>query len=278
MRIERNLRMRHLKYRLTSVSLAFVVLFSALGITAVHSQEWVPCLPPWPDEVRLEAISIGENAHVKVEITFPCAGFDVDWGSVTRIDNLTFSADTKIWAWTGPSAQVITTKSHVYDLGTLSPGIYEFIFKAWGIPIKSLQFAHPPGLKATFKLETLYIVSLNLELYLEEGSKLVVKFYKWTNVYQAENVFEDVTPPENVVKFDNVPHPQNMAAEKAMLVLTSGNTENVIYTIASLTVHQGDLKDRFFDILGEWFGHPEKHDAFSAEVKDILGQWFSAPL
>jgi len=51
----------------------------------------------------------------------------------------------------------------------------------------------------------------------------------------------------------------------------------VISTIASFTVHQSDLKDRYMAILLDWFAHPEKHDAFRAEVMDILLQWFSAP-
>jgi len=255
------------------------MLFLVFGITAVHSlEEWRPTLPPWPETVWLEAISIEGNAYVNVGMTFPTGGYDVDWGSVTRIDDLTFSADAKIWVWTGPVIQVITEASHVYDLGALPPGFYEFIFTVWGTPIKSLPFVHSSGLNATFELENLYKVSLNLDLYLGSGSKLVVKFYEWTNVYQAENVFENVEPPENVVKFDNVAHPQSKAVEITMLVLTGENTENVISTIATFTVRGSTLMGRLVDIDMEWpYASPERRSVLMAEIAAIDVQWPYAP-
>ncbi len=254
------------------------MLFSVLGITAVHSLEmWVPTLPS-PEAVRLEAISIEENAYVKVGMTFYHGGYDFDWGSVTRIDDLTFSADARIWEWTGQVILVVIEPSHVYDLGALPSGTYEFIFRVWGIPIKSLQFVHSTRLNATFKLEILYEVSLNLELYLEEGSKLVVEFYTYGGAYQAESVFENVTPPENVVKFDNVSHPQAMAVEKVMLVLTGENTENVISTIAIFVARRDDLYGRIMEINGRWpHASPSERNALFAELMDIKGQWPIAP-
>ena len=267
-----------MKFRLISVSLIFVVLFSVLGITAVRSQVWVPTLPPWPETVRLEATSIGGNAYVEVEMTFPTGGYDVNWGSVTRIDDFTFLADAEIWMWTGPVILVIIDVSHVYDLGALPPGTYEFIFKTWGTPIKSLYFEHSTGLDVEFKLETLYKVCLDTSLYLEEGSKLVVKFYSWTKVYQAGSVFENVTPPENVVKFDNVPHPQAMAVEKAMLVLTGENTENVISTIATFTADRNVLNGRLVEIYILWaLAPPPPKSVLFAEIGDIYMQWPFAP-
>jgi len=272
------LRSGHLKRRLVSISLAFIVIFSVLGITAVHSQEWVPTLPPWPDSVWLEATSIRDNAYVKVEMTFPNGGYDVNWGSVTRIDSVTFSADAEMWMWTGPVILVIIDESHVYDLGALPPGAYEFIFNVWGIPIRRLQFSHPIGLKDTFRFENLYKLSLNLELYLEEGSKLVIKFYTWGDVYQAECVFENFAPPENVVKFDNVPHPLGMAVEKAVLLVTTDNTEEVISTIATWTTRRSNLIIRMSQSKSGWdLALPPGKTALISEISGIKGKWPLAP-
>ena len=137
---------------------------------------------------------------------------------------------------------------------------------------------------ATFKLENLYMVGLVKDLQLYTGSKLVVKFYKYDNVtLQAESVIENIAPPENIKENENVPHPR--VAEKfswgtvqiARLVLTTDNTENVISTIASFTVHQSDLRSRYMAILRAWAGQPEQQGAFRAEVIDILKQWSSGP-
>lgn len=273
------MRTGHLKCRLISVSLAFIMMFSVLGITAVHSfEEWVPTLPPWPDTVRLEPISIGENAYVKVAMTFPNGGYDVNWGSVTRIDSVTFSADAEMWVWTGPVIMVIIDESHVYNLGALPPDIYEFTFKTWGIPIKSLQFAHSPELNDTLKLEALYRVSLDLDFWLDNGSKLVVKFYSWGGGPQGENVAWSGTTPDNVSFSKVVPHPQGRPVEKARLVLTTDNTENVISTVASFTVLKAHLEVRFTEIPLEWaLASLEEKVELETEFSEVPLYWALAP-
>jgi len=141
---------------------------------------------------------------------------------------------------------------------------------------------------ATFKLENLYKVNLNKDLRLYAGSKLVVKFYKYDNVtLQAESVIHSFTPPENapenVKENESVPHPRGAegypwgSVQIARLVLTTDNTENVISTIASFTVHQSDLRRRVMDILRAWGDRPDQQSAFRAEVMDILRQWGDAP-
>jgi len=136
---------------------------------------------------------------------------------------------------------------------------------------------------ATFKLENLYTVSLEKDLQFNTGSKLVVKFYDYGNNFESEVVIENITPPQSVVENENVPHPPqgslpvSTAVKRAELVLTTDNTENVISTIASFTVHQSHLRDRDKAILAYWGGHPELWPAFREEDKDILIQWGSAP-
>jgi len=133
-------------------------------------------------------------------------------------------------------------------------------------------------------LENLYKVGLEKDLQLYAGRKLVVKFYKYDSItFQAENVIHNFTPRENIKENENAPQPREAegfswgTVQVAKLVLTTDNTEEVISTIASFTVHQSHLKNRTKTILREWGGHPELHDAFRAEYKDILRQWGGAP-
>jgi len=89
-----------------------------------------------------------------------------------------------------------------------------------------------------FNLVTPYEISLNANLWLENGSKVVIKFYGFDNVYQAESILENYfVPPVRVVKLENVLHPENRPIEKIVLQVTGENTENVISTIASFLAY-----------------------------------------
>lgn len=117
------------------------------GLTAyfdiVPAKEWVPYVP-LPNMVDLVFWTKDRVAHIDVTITFPDAGYRVsDWGTVVK-DGYEIYVDSQIWDWTDPSALVITTYSHTYDLGRLKAGDYVFTFKAWGFPVKSISFSIPP--------------------------------------------------------------------------------------------------------------------------------------
>jgi len=89
-----------------------------------------------------------------------------------------------------------------------------------------------------FNLITSYKINLSANLWLENGSKIVVKFYGYDNAYQAESVLENfVLPPVRIVKFENVSHPENKPIEKVVLQVTGENTENVVLTLASFTAY-----------------------------------------
>jgi 5'-nucleotidase/UDP-sugar diphosphatase len=139
------------------------------------------------------------------------------------------------------------------------------------------------GTAENWKLENLYNVSLEKDLQLYTGSKLVVKFYDYGDTFENENVVDSVTPPQSIVENENVPHPANgslpvrKAVKKAELVLTTDDTDNIISTIASFTVSQSDLRNRYVAILRAWAGQPEQQGAFQSEIKDILRQWSGAP-
>jgi hypothetical protein len=122
----------------------------------------------------------------------------------------------------------------------------------------------------------------NLNLY--AGSKLVVKFYTYWSVLQAENIIDNwITPPHQVKENENVPHPRgaegfpNGTVQVAKLALTTDNTDEMISEIASFTVRQCDLREEYIIILLNWASQPDKHDAWRKEIVDKLLQWASAP-
>ena len=217
------------------------------ALTVIDNENWSPMLP----ENLLENVEPGENRTVTLSVTIPESAVGC------TVDNITVIATSK---------ENIMIKEND----------------------SCIAHAFPWEGTATFKLENMYKVSLEKDLKLYGGKKLVVKFYKYDNTtLQAESIVDNITPPENIKENENVPHPLGApvppskypggTVQIARLVLTTDNTAEVISEIASFTVHQSDLKGRFFEILGAWFPHPELHDAFRAEVRDILGQWFAAP-
>jgi len=139
--------------------------------------------------------------------------------------------------------------------------------------------AHTLLPRAEFKLENLYKVCLDMNLWLENGSKLVVKFYKYDNItFQAESVIENFAPPKHVENIENVPHPSGLVpVERVRLVLTTDDTEEVIYTIASFTVTKVVLADRYLDIKLEYVKPGADRPALAAEYLQIKTQYIKAP-
>ncbi|MEW6034215.1 MAG: CARDB domain-containing protein [Chloroflexota bacterium] len=112
-----------------------LILHTSDGGTA-----WTPQASGTPN--TLAGVSfVGSVATADAAITFGSAGYRVDgWGTVTQ-DGSTFRADATVSRWTGPSATVMTRRSHTYDLGTVTPGSYTFEFYANGTLVKSVPFS-----------------------------------------------------------------------------------------------------------------------------------------
>jgi hypothetical protein len=98
-----------------------------------------------------------------VTLTFNDGGYRVaNWGEVTRSGN-SFSVDTEVEQWTGMSIQVITTASHTYPLGILSPGDYTFRFLCWGTLVETYDFVVEDATPTPDPHETPYPQPVNLE-------------------------------------------------------------------------------------------------------------------
>ena len=131
---------------------------------------------------------------------------------------------------------------------------------------------------AVFSLVNLYTVNVEKNLYLENGSKLVVKFYTYGDSLENENVIENFFPPWHVEENEEARHPEGIGVKKARLDLTTATTGNVISTIASFTVRKIDLETMFLDIPFYW----AQADAagklkLEAEFLEIPFYWAQAP-
>ncbi len=132
--------------------LVILVFFFFAAPTTVIAETWEPISTGFATDVVIS--TSGGNTSAEVRLTCPNTGYRViDWGTVGRSNN-EFSADTKVERWTGVSAQMIMTITHVYALGGLSPGTYSFAIKAYGSIIKIQQFTIGNGSPAVPRLLT----------------------------------------------------------------------------------------------------------------------------
>jgi len=179
-----------------------------------------------------------------------------------------------IETWTGtiqaPAAwQVIETWASTIQ----TPAEWQLI-EAWTGTIETASWTGT----ATFSLLNLYTVNVEKNLDLNQGSKLVVKFYTYGDAFENENVIETFAPPAHVEENESARHPEGVGVKKARLDLTTNDTGNVIATIASFTATRDDLFGRIMDIKGLWpIAPPDERNALFAEIMDIKGQWPIAP-
>ena len=136
---------------------------------------------------------------------------------------------------------------------------------------------------AAFSFVNLYTVNVEQTLDLNQGSKLVVKFYDYSDVFESENVIETFSPPWHVEENEHARHPsiggENIGVRKARLVLTTDDTSNEIATIASFTVCKDDLRTRYRAIPKEWGLEPTQagKDKLRNEYRKIPGHWGLSP-
>lgn len=67
----------------------------------------------------------GDNISLKADLTYPTAGYIVDFGEAS-VQDKSISVNIRARPPSGMAAQVITTYSHVYNLGNLSEGSYVY--------------------------------------------------------------------------------------------------------------------------------------------------------
>ena len=81
----------------------------------------------YPMSVDVEVEPLNGKVNLTVTMVFKHAGYKVEWGSaLIDLENRRINIHTRVWEWTGPSAQVVTRKSHNYTL-TLRPESYTVV-------------------------------------------------------------------------------------------------------------------------------------------------------
>lgn len=202
---------------------------------------------PWLSENQLENIWPGENKPATLIVTIP------ENATPGTEDNVTVEATS------AENAEIIDTASCI------------------------AQATVP---KVEFSFITLYKVSLDINILLENGSKFVAKFYRYDNTtFQAEKVIDVFTPPKHFENIVDITHPRKAerwpsgTVQIVNLVLTTDNTKEVIYTTASFLVTKLMLEIRFTGIPFDWAlaPTPEEKLEFEIEFSEIPLQWALAP-
>jgi len=125
------------------------------------------------------------------------------------------------------------------------------------------------------KLEfvTKYKIHVEIDLYLHTGSKIILAFYTFDNVYENENVIWSGTTPTWVFFLENVGHPENKSIRSVRLFLND-NEGSVISTLSAFIIRRDDLWGRLMQIRTEWpYANLEEKDALWVEILDIRAQW-----
>ncbi|MBA7595425.1 hypothetical protein ES703_02388 [subsurface metagenome] len=131
---------------------------------------------------------------------------------------------------------------------------------------------------AVFSLVNLYTVKVEKILDLNQGSKLVVKFYDYGDAFENENVIETFVSPAHVEEDELARHPEGIGTKIARLDLTTDDTSNVISTIASFTVRKVHLEVRFMEIPMYWAAAPpDEKVELEIEFMEIPMYWAGAP-
>jgi hypothetical protein len=147
-----------------------------------------------------------------------------------------------------------------------------------GVSDSATCFAHRS--KATFKLENLTKVSVDMNLRLrDDAAKLVVRFYTYADTLQGERVVWSIMPwhlenKENIIHpLDNIEYP----VEKAKLLLVDASGAE-IQMVKDFIVRRKELGDRISEIRLAWRGATSaERTLMGAEVSRIRLRWRITP-
>jgi hypothetical protein len=93
-----------------------------------------------PAQTSIEVLTCGSRTFAKVKIIFSDTSYRVvDWGQVQKTNN-NFTVDIKAEHHNGVALQVIVPRDHVYDLGELGPGSWNFTVTSRNVFVKSKSF------------------------------------------------------------------------------------------------------------------------------------------
>jgi len=123
-----------------------------------------------------------------------------------------------------------------------------------------------------FNLTTLYEAYMNVNVSLQEGSKLVAKFCGYDYSYQGNSTVWNGTTPDYVLLSVNVSHPVGYPIEIVELVLTDDDGK-VMSVVATFVVCRTHLWDRTGQLDSLWGRPGADRSAIMKEYVAIDGQW-----
>jgi len=130
---------------------------------------------------------------------------------------------------------------------------------------------------ATFRLENLYAISLEEDLWLYQGSKLVAMFYTYGGFYQDNTTLEVFTPTVHMVENENVSRPGNGAIQRVDLAVVD-NEGNELGLINIFETSSTVLVSRIGQISALWpFALEAQRTIYISELGAIGGLWPFAP-
>jgi hypothetical protein len=118
-----------------------------LGLQAVpecQAQSSAPYIPP-SDNVHIKPQTNSQPVSVMVSVTLPSPSpcYSVsNWGQPLLLGN-SVSVDAQFWSSNAVCPTVLSDVSTQYNLGSLPPGDYRFVFGAWGVTVKTQAFSVP---------------------------------------------------------------------------------------------------------------------------------------
>jgi len=212
----------------------------------------------------------GDGDHeaivLKTDLTQPAY-----YGSWHLVEATVYGNNVKIWVDGALWADVTDERISLLPAGGIAIASYEADTLVDNIVVNT-------GTAIFRGLENLHAVRLEKNLDLHQGSKLVVKFYTYSDAFENEGVIETFTPPWHEEENESIMHPGGKPVEKAKLDLTTDDTGNVISTIASYTVRRVDLEARFMDIPFYWSqADPAGKLELETEFMEIPFYWAQAP-
>ena len=203
-------------------------------------------------------------------------------GNVDDNYNLTVS-DTKGWGPSLPEYLAVpafenrTTTLNVTIPGDAAPGTVDNI-TVTATSQENAQVSDSVSCiaqRADPKLDfvTKYKVNVEMDLYLHTGSKLIVKFYTYENVYENEDVVWEGSTPAYVSLFENVPHPDNVPVKIAKIIVAGAENQEIL-SVTSLFVTKSHLVRRVSEIKSRWpYALPEEKSELVAEISNIKARW-----
>src|SRR5437899_94886 len=178
-----------MKTKFKTIPIHVIVGCSPIGVfwpSAVpqcHGQTGVPYVPQ-PSYVSISLKTNTEEVVGRVNVNLPDTCHYVgDWGQAFRVGN-SFQVDGQFWRATNLGCFfVIVPVSTQYNLGALAPGNYDFIFSAWGSPVKAERFSVPVFLavrpaQAASQVQLCWNTATNAWYRLEQCSTLAANV--WT--------------------------------------------------------------------------------------------------